>query len=391
MGRFSGVLSWALSLLGAFLAVGLAGAAPAGAGNPLAYILWSGLFFLAVFLGGFVGLQLSLALNRHGRARRSRGWFAALVLSGALIFGAGAGGQALFMLSREEVTTSSAVDMALLLDASGSMDTSGYSLPRTDAAVQFVEAMGEDTRIQAVSFASTVLDSTDLLTMDAAGRQTLVNFIKAIDAVGMTDFDAPLSLAADTLLTQGRADSNKAILLLTDGEGTFSSQAADTLLENGIRLFSIRIDAVGSSSAEVRALTELAERTGGFDTRLVPGADGSVDTAALLQAFQEAFQATSEHRMGMKEELLIRAEGISGYQLAVRFVTLILCALLFGVGYFAQWRGGMVVRNALSGALLAVLLTLAGGFGGLSILLICLLLGAAYVKIEWKGGGTLDV
>lgn len=390
MGRFSGALSWALSLLGAFLAAGFVGTAPAGAGDPSVYIFWSGRFFLAVFLGGFVGLQLSLALSRYGRARRSRGWFAALVLSGALIFGAGAGGQALFMLSREEVTTSSAVDMALLLDASGSMDTSGYSLPRTDAAVQFVEAMGEGTRIQAVSFASTVLDSTDLLTMDAAGRQTLVDFIQAIDAVGMTDFDAPLSLAADTLLTQERTDSNRAILLLTDGEGTFSSQVADTLLNSGIRLFSIRIDAVGSSSAEVQALTELAERTGGFDTRLVPGADGSVDTAALLQAFRDAFQATSEHRMGMKEELLISADGISSYQLAVRFVTLILCAVLFGVGYFAQLRGGMVVRNALSGALLAVLLTL-GGSGDLSVLLTCLLLGAAYVKIERKGGGTLDV
>ena len=390
MGRFSGALSWALSLLGAFLAAGFVGTAPARPGDPSVYIFWSGRFFLAVFLGGFVGLQLSLALSRYGRARRSRGWFAALVLSGALIFGAGAGGQALFMLSREEVTTSSAVDMALLLDASGSMDTSGYSLPRTDAAVQFVEAMGEDTRIQAVSFASTVLDSTDLLTMDAAGRQTLVDFIQAIDAVGMTDFDAPLSLAADTLLTQERTDSNRAILLLTDGEGTFSSQVADTLLNSGIRLFSIRIDAVGSSSAEVQALTELAERTGGFDTRLVPGADGSVDTAALLQAFRDAFQATSEHRMGMKEELLISADGISSYQLGARFVTLILCAVLFGVGYFAQLRGGMVVRNALSGALLAVLLTL-GGSGDLSVLLTCLLLGAAYVKIERKGGGTLDV
>ena len=68
------------------------------------------------------------------------------------------------MVTREEVVVSTdKVDMVLLLDASSSMDSASHDAPRTEAASQFVDAVGEDNRLQAVSFASTVLDSTDLL------------------------------------------------------------------------------------------------------------------------------------------------------------------------------------------------------------------------------------
>ena len=147
-GRF-GVLSWIFSLAGALLGSQLVAAVYDNVNGPMEH---------ALYIGGFAGLSLSLCFGRW-RARRPRGWLISFILCGALIFAAGAGGQALFMVTREEVVVSTdKVDMVLLLDASSSMDSAGYDAPRTEAASQFVDAVGEDNRLQAVSFASTVLD-----------------------------------------------------------------------------------------------------------------------------------------------------------------------------------------------------------------------------------------
>ena len=71
-------------------------------------------------------------------------------------------------------------------------------------------------------------------------------------------------------------------------------------------------------------------------------------------------------------------------------MTLVLCAVLFGIGYFARWSFSAAACNALSGGVLTVLTTLMGS-PGVSILLTCILLGAAYVVVRWEGGDPLDV
>ena len=391
MGKPIHFLSWLLSFAGACLGTLLALLAWDRVNGALEYILWSGTLFLSAFLGGFLGLQISLLVNRRYRVQRAPRWLAAFLLSGVLVFGVGAGGQALFMLSSADVTVSSSVDMVVLLDASGSMDTSGYHGPRTEAATQFIDALSPDHRLQAVSFAATVLDSTQLLPGDDGGKQALKEFVAAIDSVGMTDFNAPLRYAMDTLSGQTREGSNQAILLLTDGEGTLDPDVVDALLTSGIRVFSVRIDASLTPSPEAQALAELAERTGGFDTQLKPSPDGSVDTTAMLDAFQTAFQASTEREIRMDEVLLIGSEQTTMYQFVIRLVTLLLCAVLFSMGYFAQLNRRGLLLNLCSGVVLAVLISLVGGAINLCVLLVCLLMAAAYVRLEWNGGGTLDV
>ena len=93
----------------------------------------------------------------------------------------------------------------------------------------------------------------------------------------------------------------------------------------------------------------------------------------------------------MEEDLLIGSEETSLYQFAVRLVTLLLCALLFGVGYFTQFRAKKLLLNLGSGVLLAVLITLLGGQVDTCLTLACLLLGTAYVSFELNGGEVLDV
>ena len=195
----------------------------------------------------------------------------------------------------------------------------------------------------------------------------------------------------DTLTAEARADVNLAILLLTDGEGDLDSDVAQDIQAGGIMFFSVRISKSSTTGSQARALIDLANATGGFDTRLKPAADGSVDTAALLESFNNAFEASTENRVSMEEDLLISSEETSLYQFAVRLVTLLLCALLFGVGYFTQFRAKKLLLNLGSGVLLAVLITLLGGQVDTCLTLACLLLGTAYVSFELNGGEVLDV
>ena len=385
-------LNWLVSLLLAFLGALFMFGMIDNVNWTSEHIFWGGAFFAVVFLCGFAGFQISLLLmKRHFRIIHSPRWVAALIVCAVLMFAVGAGGQALFMLSSQETTINSTVDIVLLLDASGSMDTYGYSHARTDAATQFVDTVSEDTYMQAVSFASIVLDSTELLPMDVTGKQTLKGFIDDIDSVGMTDFDLPIVQAIDTLSSAGRQDSSKAIILLTDGEGEFSASTSQALLDANIRLFSIRIDASGSDSQEKQALIDLSERSGGFDTRLVPGADGSIDATELLEAFQSAFEASTQREIVMRQELLACSDDVTLYQFVIRLATFVICSVIFGIGYFAQFKIGMVICNAISGAVAAVLVTISGGGYFLCAVFISALLAAAYTAPKWNGGDTLDV
>lgn len=355
-------------------------------------IFWVGGFFLAVFAGGFAGLHLTLHFSRKYKIQRSRFWIPAFLLACVLLFGIGAGGQALFMYSKEEVLVPASADMVLLLDASGSMDASGYTQPRTDAGCQFVSSLSDDNRLQAVSFAGTVLDSTSLVNMDAQGKNTLTQFIQGIDSVGATDFNAPLRQAMQTLNQYGRADCGKAVILLTDGDGDLDSDVIKTYLSSDVKVFTIRISSDSYLSYDAQVLADFATDTGGFDVQLTPAADGTVNAADMLKAFQDAFQATSETRVNMSKDLLVYAEQTSFWQFLLRVIVFILCAVLIGIGYFGQFSLKSSIANGVCGFVSAVLVTLLNGSSyGVCVAVICLLMTTAFVSLDMKGEDVYDV
>lgn len=357
-----------------------------------ARIFWVGGFFLAVFVGGFAGLHLMLHFSRKYKIQRSRFWIPVFLLVCALLFGMGAGGQALFMYSKEEVLVPASADMVLLLDASGSMDSSGYTQPRTDAACQFVGSLSDEDRLQAVSFAGKVLDSTSLINMDTQGKNTLTQFIQGIDSVGTTDFNVPLEQAMQTLRKQGRADCGKAVILLTDGEGDLDSDVIRTYIGSDVKVFTIRISSGTYLNSNACDLADLATNTGGFDVQLTPAADGTVDAADMLQAFQDAFQATSETRVNMSKDLLIYARQTVFRQFLLRAVVFILWAILIGVGYFGKFSLRSMLANGACGLISAVLVTLFNGSSyALCVAVICLLMTTAFVSLDMNGEGVYDV
>jgi len=385
--RFAYLASGA-SLAGALLGVLLMGALKESASDSSSgRALWMGGFFLAIFVLGFAAMQLAMAFDRAYRYTRPPLWWAAFLAACLLLFGIGVGGQYLFMYEKEEVTINRGVDMVLLLDASGSMSSAGYDVSRTEAACQFVDSLGSDCRLQAVSFAGRVLDSSALLKMNAANKDTLKAMITALDASGATDFNEPLEQAMTTLQKEGRKNANHAVILLTDGQSSLESTVINDYKKSDIRVFTIRISTSPSLSYDEEALRDLADDTGGFDTQLVPAADGSIQTTDMLEAFRKAFEATSETEVKMDTDLLVYAEEeLTAWQIAVRIVCVMLCAVLFGIGYFGRVSLFGALSSAAVGLVAALLLGALDGVGYyLAAPVLCLLIGTAYVFLDRRG------
>lgn len=365
--------------------------------QPAERALWMGGFFLMTFVLGYFALQLAMVLGRACRVERPRMWWAAFLIACPLLFGIGFGGQYLFMYSKEDVTVPAEVDMVLLLDASGSMETGGYIGPRTEAACQFVDSLTEENRLQAVSFAGTVLERTDLLPLDSGNRMKLKQMIRNIDAHGATDFNEPLSQAMNTLNTQGRTNCNKAVILLTDGQSDGLNVLDPTLerqfVNAGIRVFTVRISDTTLLDGNAQDLVDLALATGGLDTLLMPQPDGSIDTAEMLKAFREAFEATSQTKVNMREGLLVHSgEGVTLWQFLVRLAVMLLCAMVVGFGYFCRISPLSLISSAVMGLLAAVLITLLEG-GGIFLcgLITVILVKTPFVFLDLRGEDRIDV
>lgn len=384
--------AWAASAFGGLLGAAIMTPSNWQLDTSRSRIIWAGTFFLVVFLCGDIGLQLALRFSRKYKVEMPRHWIIALLLAGVLLFGLGAGGQALFMYSREEITVPADVDMVLLLDASGSMAAANYSDSRTNAACQFVDSLSENNQLQAISFTGSVQDYSSMLVMDDGGKQTLKQLIRSIRSTGGTDFNEPLRKAMETLQNQGRADCNKAVLLLTDGMASISTEIRNAYLSSGIKVFSIRIDSSNRLSSNAKALVDFAVSTGGFDAQLVPQTGGGVDAANMLTAFQNAFQATSETRTNMSSDLIICSESATTWQFLVRAVTMMLCSVIFGLGYFGRIQMMPLLLHIGFGFVLCLLISfLGGGSYVVCVIMLCIMMAAAYVSLRPGMGEEMDV
>lgn len=391
--QFGWILSGA-SALGALCAAFLVSQQmDSAAETPGGRVLWVGAFLALAFAAGFLALQLAISLNGTYKVERPRMCWVAFVVACALVFGIGAGGQYLFMYSKEEIVESAEVDMVLLLDASSSMDAYGYTPHRTEAACQFVDSLNKDCRLQVMAFAGRVLEDTQLLEMDKDNKESLKQMIAAIDASGATDFNEPLNKAKNTLDTQGRRKCNKAVILLTDGDGYIGADVMDDYANSDIRVFTIRISSGNSLNVDAQALADFAKSTGGFDTQLTPKSDGSIDTADMLQAFQDAFEATSETEVNMREELIIYApDGVTMWQTLIRVLVMVLCAMVIGVGYFGVINLPMVIGSGVMGLAAAMLVTaLEGTAYYLCVLAVVVLVETAYVFLDLRGEDRFNV
>ena len=128
------------------------------------------------------------------------------------------------------------LDVALIIDRSGSMDDAGGEPPEPltsvkNAAQSFVRAVSSSDRVGILSFANTVSEPVDLpLTFDKALTERAIDMIAiATSSVQNTNIAEGLSRGRALLLEEGRQDARKIAILLTDGIPTLPERQNDLL------------------------------------------------------------------------------------------------------------------------------------------------------------------
>lgn len=164
-------------------------------------------------------------------------------------------------------------DTVILIDCSGSMRTNDpdfeYSVKNTLypgssyqittcyrklASKNYVKAQGNDDRTGIVLFTSEANTVCELTNSECV----LMNAIDKIYSNGGTNFNNAIKESI-RILTNTRNDSEKRILLVSDGESELSSSVIDLAIENNIKINTVYIG--GQNNNEL--LKNVAERTGG--------------------------------------------------------------------------------------------------------------------------------
>lgn len=183
--------------------------------------------------------------------------------------------------TRQEISFFSAADTpfaaVILIDSSGSMETR-ISMARA-AAINFLDGIRVNDNVAIYRFASKVE-----LVQDFSGSRDISEKIFDIRADGMTALNDSIFKAAEEL--KNRDEKRRAIVVLSDGEDTFSGRSADralkAALEAGALIYTIDMSAINDNSRRRMqnqgVLKNLAEKSGG---RFISTPAG----AALRQAF----------------------------------------------------------------------------------------------------------
>lgn len=159
------------------------------------------------------------------------------------------------------------LDVVLVLDRSGSMESTDYPPDRITAAKEaakiFVSQIKEDDRVAVVSFA----ESTSTVVSFTSDKDSAKRKIGGISPGGGTAVGEGIITALD-VLEKGREESVKAIVLLSDGannRGTSPKTAANRAKGRGIPIYTVGIGTVGGGKdpLDEQTLKEIASITGG--------------------------------------------------------------------------------------------------------------------------------
>lgn len=164
-------------------------------------------------------------------------------------------------------------DLIFLIDTSGSMG--GRPLNQVKRVVSaMIDTLGPDDRVELIEFGSTpVRFAVEPLAATTTGKRAALKWLKNLRASGATEMHRALLEAMKPL----RDESQRQVVLLTDGYIGFEQEIVDTLLTKlpaGARLHT-----VGVGSAVNRSLTQAAARAG-RGTELIIGIDEDAERLA---------------------------------------------------------------------------------------------------------------
>lgn len=149
------------------------------------------------------------------------------------------------------------LDVVFVIDSSGSMSSNDRNGIRKFAAMDFVEKLGEKDRAAVVDF-----DSYSYVRSGFTSDQTvLFNAINGVNSSGGTSLSAGISAAINLFTNESytRTDAYKYIIMLTDGDGSYSPSYTTTAANNGIVIYTVGL----GSGVRPSVLQAMANGTGG--------------------------------------------------------------------------------------------------------------------------------
>ena len=155
------------------------------------------------------------------------------------------------------------VNLAMLLDVSGSMDGNKIRNMR-QAAIQFVEQMGDDDFITIVAFSSEPLVLIHHQQVGLA-REDVIRTIESMEAGGDTALYDAIGLGANSIANTTSSQTSNAMVVLTDGldnnsfQYTFDPYLIETATANDTTVFTIAY----GNDADREVLAELASQANG--------------------------------------------------------------------------------------------------------------------------------
>ena len=368
--------------------------------DDLTRYIWMGLFFLVIFMVGFAALQVYLKYSKY-EVQRPKNWLVWALIAAVAVFAIGAGAEYLYMQSTETKTSKKStgsdtkVDVVLLLDSSGSMDS--VKDVRNDSIAAFINSLDEHCQLQVMGFAGGLgaNDSSDFQTMDDSGKSAAITFMNNLDMIGLTDFDFGAENALNSLTSnpKARQDAKKAVIMVTDAAGAFNGTCQQSYLDAGVQFYTIRLNTYQLDPPQT--LMDFVTKTGGFDQSFLTDSNGEIDSDQLLQAFESVFASTSGSKTEtttktkVSNDLLISTDSVGFWRVILRTAALMAVAVLFGVGYF----GSFDRRNALIHCGVGLVISLVAMIDSVLIcsILAAALLGTAIVTYQISEGGELDV
>jgi Mg-chelatase subunit ChlD len=149
------------------------------------------------------------------------------------------------------------VDMMLVLDESGSMTSTDPSGLRRSASKDLIDGTltGPDDRAGVVEFESSARLNQGL----TSDKPALYAAIDQVGQSGGTNIGAGMQVALNELDAAGGEDHIRAIVLMTDGQGTYSPSLTTRASESGTVVFTVGL----SASADKTLLQSIAHSTGG--------------------------------------------------------------------------------------------------------------------------------
>ncbi|MEW6574367.1 MAG: S-layer homology domain-containing protein [Bacillota bacterium] len=194
-----------------------------------------------------------------------------------------------------------AVDVALVIDCSGSMSWNDPQGLRKEAAEQFIDLMQEGEKVAVVGFNHEAYLFAPLREIKGpADRESLKQAVDRVFAWGWTDIDEGLLLADQELTKEMLPEVRKAVILLTDGVPAPNpyQEAHRQLKEKGIRVYTIGL---GSDTDPV-LLQRIAQETGGRYF-------AAPDAQALTAIYQELSAAVAGGEAQERESEQFTAAG----------------------------------------------------------------------------------